>query len=498
MDNELVRVRVEDCARKRIDNDLIRNNYLTFLSQSFKKDIIDTRVWESLQDAAPTGSTSSVLERVYTATLYPVFPNFGFVSLRTKKIFDTEDMIMSYKALYNEGQLPIGAGGIGAGFIGAESGVQVGFPDITASQEFSILIYRDGRSAVIDITVTSAATGAEVAVLTLNDVVFNIPLTNAAGDTNFTAHEIEEGANYAAFGWTLPEHIQNTVTFSNGLPIPTTGVYSFTSATAVATVTIWSRGVTYNSLTIPFTNFNGDRGVLSRFNPYKWNEYYIRKRSNDFMIEVGVFDHELRTYEPLHTIINDQTNLPLSNTTTSIGATISGLAFAPVSFSAADFRVEVKGSSFRNERELLSSYAVNKTIPASIATVLMNLKQRQHVGGRLVETESYLKALSVSCFGTKAVEVSLILNGTLSPVPTLTDYTSYEIITEADNLVVDTITDTIADGTTLISFSLTKEDSFTFDVSSLNVRISSRDTVSVVALSDNSSDVKASLVWVDV
>ena len=120
------------------------------------------------------------------------------------------------------------------GPIDREDGYSFGYSGSTAndaSRKIGILHRRAGRSETRKLTITTAPTGNQTAVITLNGVAYTISLT-ASTSVNYTANQIANALNAitaAANTWDI-EGCSGVVTFTYYSPGVKNGTYSFSSS----------------------------------------------------------------------------------------------------------------------------------------------------------------------------------------------------------------------------------------------------------------------------
>ena len=113
-------------------------------------------------------------------------------------------------------------------------GYSFGFSGIATARNFGIQHRRAGKVEIRQLTITTAATGAQTATVTLNGVAYNIPLTAApGGSTAYTATQIAVGLSttLADQYWEI-DACTSIVTFSYFSPGATNGTFSFSSSGA--------------------------------------------------------------------------------------------------------------------------------------------------------------------------------------------------------------------------------------------------------------------------
>lgn len=154
----------------------------------------------------------------------------------------------------------------------AEDGVFFGYKGAL----FGIIHNSRGSREVQTLTVGTKSSTGENAVITLDGVAFNVPVTNGA-TTVTTAYEISQGT-YT--GWKA-EAIGSTVVFVCDSVGNKTGSFSATGSTLVATFAETKAGAAVTESFIPQTDWNGDKldgsgssGVTSDWS--KLNEFQIK------------------------------------------------------------------------------------------------------------------------------------------------------------------------------------------------------------------------------
>jgi len=152
-----------------------------------------------------------------------------------------------------------------AGLINSEDAFAFGYLGDT----FGIIYSRGGKTEHQELTVSSAATGSETANVTVNGVVYSVPLT--AGTTNHNAQEIAASLTTQVPNFLFSAN-NNVVSSMDLLPVPNV-IYAFTSTTAVAAWEQQQAGVEPVITLIPQTTWN--RNTVQWLDPTKGNVYSI-------------------------------------------------------------------------------------------------------------------------------------------------------------------------------------------------------------------------------
>lgn len=152
-----------------------------------------------------------------------------------------------------------------AGLIDSSSGV--GFAMV--SGVFGVLHYYSGEPELQQLEITTAASGAEVATVTINGTGYPVNLTAASAEIN--AVEIADQLNGVISNYIVTAN-QNTVTAQAIFPNPA-GAFDFTSATAGGTWAQIQQGEPIVTDFTPQADWNGDD--TSWLDPTQLNAYEI-------------------------------------------------------------------------------------------------------------------------------------------------------------------------------------------------------------------------------
>lgn len=139
-----------------------------------------------------------------------------------------------------------------AGLGHAEDGVYFGY---YPTGEFGILHSQRGLREVWNLTFTTGSSSVQNLVITVNDVPYNIPVTNAMGDAYTTAYEVDRPSVFD--GWETQIH-GSSVIFVYGSALPLTGVFSISGTGIVANFTRVQLGQPSELTFIPQNQWNGE------------------------------------------------------------------------------------------------------------------------------------------------------------------------------------------------------------------------------------------------
>lgn len=180
----------------------------------------------------------------------------------------------------------------GIGFISIGEEISFGYN----GADFGVWHRYGGLSEVRTITITGAAGGSTNLTLTLNGVVYTIPLT--AGTTQHNAYQISNWLNNNQSVWGA-DQLNSTVIISALSDGAKSGAYSFSHATATGTIAQNTAGVTKTSDFIAQGDFNGS--VFSTFDPTKGNLYQISYQNMGYgEIVYSIMNPSTGLYDDVH------------------------------------------------------------------------------------------------------------------------------------------------------------------------------------------------------
>lgn len=314
----------------------------------------------------------------------------------------------------------------GVGLAGIGDEISFGRGNVAGNGDFGVWHRYGGQAEVRTIEITAASTGATNLTLTLNDEEYTIPLTNATAQTN--AHEI---AAYLEANASELDAFQNddTVTISYLSDGAKTGAFTFSHATAEATITQVTAGVTKTSTFVSQADWNGD--TPTGFDPTKGNQYQITYTSGYGNINYYIFDFNNSEWMLCHTVrwqnSAEQVNLNNPKLRTiiyvaSIGSTTDTTVYCPF-ISAFVFGPE---GVERNPRSFTSTKSISTT-----ETSLFQLRNRKVYNGLQNQAEILPLRLTVANEGAKNVIIKVYGNPTLAGTPNFQDIGT-NLIAEVD------------------------------------------------------------------
>lgn len=226
---------------------------------------------------------------------------------------------------------------------------------------FGIWHRYDGKAEVQSLQVTDQAEGSEDATVTINSVVYTVPLTS--GTVQHNAYEIEQYLQANGEGFEA-EQVDDTVIIDFTSDGNKAGTYSFSSATAKGTFTEDMQGVTKTSTHIPQSSWNGTK--VTWLDPSKGNTYMISYQNGYGDAHFYIEDESGKNVE-VHTINwsnkNDSPNL--SNPSIHVGCYATSIgATTAVTVECAYLSGFISGEvrNTRNPRSYQNTKAINTTL----------------------------------------------------------------------------------------------------------------------------------------
>jgi hypothetical protein len=343
-----------------------------------------------------------------------------------------------------------------------------------------------GRAEVQYLTLTTGAGGSETAIVTINTVVYNIPLTS--GTVQHNAFEIEQYLIANGVGFEA-EQVDDQVRIDFTSDGDKTGTFSFSSSSAVGSFTEETVGVTKTSDHIPRDKWNGD--TLDNFDPSKGNTYSIVYQNGygdaHFLIE----DDSGKNRE-VHTInwSNSQTIPNLSNPSihvgvyaTSIGATTPIVVECPYMAGFINGRV----GPTRNPRAADNT----KSIATTLTNILTVRNSRTYNG---IHNQVEISPLSITLTndGNKGAIFELRANATVSGESNFQE-AGTNLISQIDVSGED-VTE---NGRYLGSWAVARLSSTIVNLKELDIRVppSLRLVIAGKMTSGSAADLSATIIW---
>lgn len=377
----------------------------------------------------------------------------------------------------------------GVGLAGIGDEISFGRGDAEGNGDFGVWHRYGGKAEVRTIEITTASTGATDLTLTLNDVEYTIPLTNATAQVN--AHEI---AAFLTANASELDAFQNddTVTISYLSDGAKTGAFTFSHATAEATITQLTAGLTKTSDFVSQEDWNGDTPV--GFDPTKGNQYQITYSAGYGNINYYIFDFNNSEWMLCHTVRwqNSSSVVNLTNPklrtiiyVASIGSTTDTAVYCPF-ISGFVFGPE---APTRNPR----SYNITKSV-GTTEIPLFQLRNRKVYNGLQNQAEILPQRLVVANEGAKNVTIAIYGNATVTGNSNFQDVGT-NLIAEVDSSATGY---TAGTGRPLDKFTVAPGSNEKINLTNIVIPPTLRFVVTADKASGGSSaDVTATISWIE-
>ena len=318
--------------------------------------------------------------------------------------------------------------GIGTG----ESGYYFGYYDVAGSvPEFGILYSTGGVREIRTLTITTKSSTAENAVVTLNDVAFNVAVTNGAS-TAQTAYELSLGT-YT--GWTCYS-LGATVVFLSADVGAKSGAFSVAGTTIVGSFATTLAGVAVTNLFIPQSEWNGDpcngRGDTGyTLNPQKGNVYqigvaYLGFGAVTFSVMMTFDGGNNASWATVHTIKHPNSRITPHMSNPSFPFTMAAYSAGSttdVSVSVGSFAGFIEGEKV-NTGGRFAYTALSTAVDAASYRALLTVRNKATYGGRASQAVLNIKSFGGAMEGSNPATLFLIRNGTLAGAPNFADWSS--------------------------------------------------------------------------
>lgn len=343
-----------------------------------------------------------------------------------------------------------------------------------------------GKAEIQELQVTTPAGGSENATVTINSVIYTVPLTSGTVQDN--AFEIADYLQDNATGIGAYQ-LDDTVVIEFLSDGDKTGTFSFSSSTAVASFTEITAGVTKTSTHIPQSSWNQD--IANYLDPSKGNTYEISYQSGfgDMYFKVQDNSGSMRL---VHIIkwANSSSTLNLGNPSLHVGCyataltTLSSSVVVKMSYVAGLVHGELERT--RNPRGYSNSKSIGTT-----NTNILTIRNSKVYNGLANQIQIQPISLSLSNEGNKTAVFELRGN------PDVTGTTNFQNI--GNNLVsdIDIAGETVSGGRLFDSFTVSPGASAIVDLRSYEIAVPSslRICISGRLISGSSADLSASIAW---
>lgn len=370
--------------------------------------------------------------------------------------------------------------------------------------KFGVMHRTHGRHEYWELEVTTAAGASDTTVtLLLGGTNHTFTLTNAGGDTSFSAWQLMSNG---ATGWDVYSSGNKARFFytSVGNLPDTFAVYKLPAGQFAAT---WTKLFDGRANTERWTyqgdwnrdSVNGTGSSKFALDPSKGNVYSIQYQWLGFgAITFMVENPRDGRFMPVHQIEYANSNTELSVEIPSmqmmwVAASLGSTS--PLQTYGASVGLFVEGQ-IRTSGPYQSTSSV-KTIGQNTQTNIVCLRVRDWFNKAVTFSAAYLLHASVAAEGTKPVKVRLVLTPTSIGAGTTGDYPDWTDVDTSDSYVeYDVNSATLTGGTVVYSASLAKSDSTRLDLRSINMDLQRSERLCLTAeTTGTNSEISASVVW---
>jgi len=373
-----------------------------------------------------------------------------------------------------------------AGLFNQEDALMVGYNGET----FGLLHSYGAKTHIQQIQITAGPSGSSNATITLNSTAYEVPLVSGE-DVYQTASRI---AQFTFTGW-IAEQKDDRVIFLSESVGAKNGTYSFSHASATATLTTRQSGNAATDVWYPQNQWNGEGAAITWY-PDKFNVYQIQYRWLGAGIIRFCAEHpDTGDLIVLHTIhwANRYTTLTMGNPSMKIGFVAYNLGGGATTVYGGSMMLAIEGQTIKNDYPR-SKNGDHTGLARDIVHHIFSVQNPITRAGKINTKEIVLQDMTVSTQGSDPVEVFLFLNPTLSTG-------DYDFRTIPDALaIVDTTnskTFDIANNTAIITYTVGINGTQQFDLTDYRIILSPGDRLSIGVRSGQSiSRVISSLTWV--
>ena len=425
--------------------------------------------------------TADINENVFEVTSGNSLGDFGVIrSFRSLNYKTGQGAVIRFSGRFENPQA-LTWSGIGGFNIGDE--LSFGYDGL----DFGIWHRYAGLAEVQSLQITSGASGAETASVTIDGTLYSIQIT--AGTAQFNAYEIADYLKDNGVGFNV-EQVDDEVRIDFISDGDKTGAFTFSSATATGAWTELTAGVLKTSTHIPIADWNGRE--VEGLDPTKGNAYQITYQNGFGDAHFYIEHPDTGRYTEVHTLkwANNNNITNLTNPSLRLGCYATSIGSAvPTKVQCAYVAGFVTGSvSATNNPRAFSN---TKSI-ATAATNILTLRNSYTYNGRSNQVEIAPLGLTLANDGAKTAVFELRAESTVGGVTNFQE-SGVNIVAQTD--ISGTTVST--DGRLLGSFVVARGQSLEVDLTKFLIRIppSLSLVISGVMTSGSASDLTASITW---
>jgi hypothetical protein len=400
-----------------------------------------------------TGGSTAVTGREFTVTSGTSAGGYGAIqSFRSVKFTYGHSVINRFCARFPTNVAQCWQG---VGLISLTDEVSFGYN----GTDFGVWHRYGGEVEVRTIQVTGAAGGAENATVTINGDPYTVPLTNLSVQGN--AFEIAAYLDANATGY-FAEQLDDSVFISAASDGAKSLTWSFSSATATATVTRNTTGVTKTSDFTAQADWSGE--APTGFDPTKGNTYEIAFQGGYGDIHYYIYDTTNNYFHLAHDVLskNLRDSPTLNNPSMKAGLYVASTgATTSVTTYCAQLAGFAQGANnpTRNPR----AFSASKTATTTLTNIL-TIRNKRIYNDLVNQAEIVPILMGLATESGKNTEFELIANATLAGTTNFQD-TGTNLLSE-----YDTSGTTVTGGRFLAAFEISGSGSSEVNLRDLFIR----------------------------
>lgn len=408
-----------------------------------------------------SGTTGAANKFWYVTTGTTIFGYGAIQSFRSINYKAGQGVLARFSGLFENN---VASSWTGIGLLSISDELSFGYN----GTDFGVWYRNGGIPEVRTITVTGAALPATSLMLTLNGVLYVIPLT--VGTTAKNAYEIATWLNANQSVW-VADQVDNTVIISAQSDGAKSGTYSYSHPTSTGTITQNTAGVTKTSTHVAKSSWN--QNTMSDLDPSTLNNYAIAYGNGNFKFYVE--DPDTDDYTLVHIIgfLNANTTVELANSSLRVGLYAASIgSTTDLTIKCSNFSAFIQGefNKTRNPRSVKNT----QTVSTSFTNVL-TIRNRNTYNSFYNQVEVQPVNLTISSESNKNVEVEIRANPTFSAA---TNYTNV-----GTNLVtdIDKTANTFTGGRLLSSFTVAPSGGESINLSTFEIAVPPSLTLCIAA-----------------
>lgn len=332
--------------------------------------------------------------------------------------------------------------------------------------DFGVIKLTNGEGATHRLEITVAENASETATITLDNIPFNVSITNSGGSLEFTSYELGRVGSFGPWQW---EVIGEFIYFSKLIVGVASGTFSYSSTGAsTGTFTQLTAGVEIETDFITQSNWNADKmdgtgNSGMTLDTQKGNVYQIQFQ----WLGYGNIRYFIQSDTTGDFVLVHQINYTNNNTEVSIRRpSFRGFAGLSSTNSTTSLTMNVGSMAgfieglFKTNANTLWAENSSKTISSNTETNILIIDNKLLYNGEINSGEINIKQVSLSSDGTKNVIFRFYTNpsgigdGTTSDFPDFQEKDLNQSIA-----ILDILSTSIQGGDLIYAITIGKADS---------------------------------------